>query len=342
MNSPVWLTSDASTYNAVSQSLKYICDRNAGVRLEVIPVTFPTTHQDLIDRTASVFRTYNHSVPHNYHPLSGKPAPFASERIRLVVVDSIASAPGVSYPWREIVALAKRYKILSLVDGAHSIGQEKLDVSKADPDFFVSNCHKWLMSHRGGAVLYVPQRNQELIRATFPVGHFYESRRYPTVGGGHPWSWQKQYDWNGTIDFTPVITIQDAIKFRKDIGGEERIMAYCHDLAVKGGKRLAKRWKTEVMDNDAGELTKCMVNIRLPLPPVPSTSAETGAVSRFLEDQMLFNYNCAAAIYPHNGRWWTRLSAQVWNDMSDFDHIGTMFEEVAEKVRKGEHRQAKL
>lgn len=203
------------------------------MRLEVIPVVFPTTHQDLVDRTAAVFRKYNHSVPHNYHPLSGQPAPYQSERIRLVVVDSIASAPGVVYPWREIVTLARRYKILSLVDGAHSIGQEALDVPAADPDFFVSNCHKWLMSHRGGAVLYVPERNQALIRATFPVGHFYESTRYPTVGGGHPWSWQKQYDWNGTIDFTPVVTIQDAIRFRQSIGGEDRIRAYCHDLAVK-------------------------------------------------------------------------------------------------------------
>lgn len=203
------------------------------MRLEVIPVTFPTTHQDLVDRTASLFRQYNHSVPPNYDPLLGKPAPFKSERIRLVVVDSIASAPGVIYPWREIVALARRYRILSLVDGAHSIGQEPLDVPSADPDFFVTNCHKWLMSHRGGAVLYVPERNQSLIRATFPVGHFYESERYPTQGGGHPWAWQKQYDWNGTIDFTPIVTIQDAIKFRKSIGGEERIMAYCHDLAVK-------------------------------------------------------------------------------------------------------------
>lgn len=96
------------------------------------------------------------------------------------------------------------------------------------------------------------------------------------------------------------------------------------------------------MDNDAGELTASMVNVRLPLPAVPATNAEIAAVSRFLEDQILFAYNCAVAVYPHNGAWWTRLSAQVWNDMSDFDHVGRMFEEIAEKVRKGEHGKAKL
>lgn len=96
------------------------------------------------------------------------------------------------------------------------------------------------------------------------------------------------------------------------------------------------------MDNAAGELTAAMVNVRLPLPPVPRANADVAAVSRFLEDQMLFAYNCAAAVYPHNGAWWTRLSAQVWNDLADFEHVGTMFEEIADKVRNGEHAKAKL
>lgn len=42
------------------------------------------------------------------------------------------------YPWRDVVKLCKKYGILSMVDGAHSIGQEKLDLSTTDCDFFVS------------------------------------------------------------------------------------------------------------------------------------------------------------------------------------------------------------
>jgi hypothetical protein len=88
------------------------------------------------------------------------------------------------------------------------------------------------MSFRGGALMYVAKRNQRLIRSSFPTGHHYESERYPTIGAEHPWVFAEQYSWNGTADFTSFLTIPDALKFRQSIGGEERIIAYNHSLAV--------------------------------------------------------------------------------------------------------------
>jgi len=63
------------------------------------------------------------------------------------------------------------------------------------------------------------------------------------------------------------MTIADAIKFREDIGGEERIMQYNHTLAVQGGRRLRKLWGTDIMENPDGELTAAMVGH-----PIPSTA----------------------------------------------------------------------
>ena len=41
-------------------------------------------------------------------------------------------------PWEELVAICKKEGIWSVVDGAHSIGQHPVDLSKTLPDFWVS------------------------------------------------------------------------------------------------------------------------------------------------------------------------------------------------------------
>ena len=49
-----------------------------------------------------------------------------------------------------------------------------------------------------------------------------------------------------------------ALAFRRWLGGEVVINKYCHNLAFRGGKRLAELLGTKVMD-ETGELTLSMV-----------------------------------------------------------------------------------
>lgn len=139
----------ASTYNAVSQMVKHIADKYEGVRIEIVDVAFPCLHSEIVEATEKALATYNKPTGLSR---GGETAAVArgvneKERIKLVVVDSIASAPGVAYPWEEVTELCHKYGALSLVDAAHSIGQHKVDVKRADPDFFVTNMHKWLFTY---------------------------------------------------------------------------------------------------------------------------------------------------------------------------------------------------
>ena len=60
--------------------------------------------------------------------------------------------------------------------------------------------------------------------------------------------------------------VRAAVDFREWLGGEVRINAYCRDLALKGGQRLAEIFGTETMDKTTNhELTLNMV--RSPLTP---------------------------------------------------------------------------
>lgn len=42
----------------------------------------------------------------------------------VAVIDSIVSNPGVLLPWKELVQICKEEGIWSVIDAAHSIGQE--------------------------------------------------------------------------------------------------------------------------------------------------------------------------------------------------------------------------
>lgn len=41
-------------------------------------------------------------------------------------------------PWERVAEVCHRYGVMSLVDGAHSIGQHRFDVGRSKCDFFVT------------------------------------------------------------------------------------------------------------------------------------------------------------------------------------------------------------
>lgn len=113
------------------------------------------------------------------------------------------------------------------------------------------------------------------------------------------------------------------------MGGEEAIMNYCHDLAVKGGQVAADILGTSIMENSAGSLTVAMVNVELPLKN--PTLSQDGVIQAFI-DKLIFEHQCMAPVYPHNGKWYTRLSAQVYNDLDDFKVVANALKTVCQEL----------
>ncbi|RSH95101.1 hypothetical protein EHS25_000187 [Saitozyma podzolica] len=360
------------TYPAISQTLKHICDRYPGVSLEIIKVTFPCAANDIIDKTAEILSTYNLPLQQQRNCITMAPqGRNLSQRVRLLVTDTISSTPGVICPWEPIVELCREFGVLSLVDGAHSIGQQAIDVQKARPDFFTSNCHKWLMSHRGSAFMYIPLRlvisatrlsgfpNANLLQkpagAPFLPAYFSVLRIDPVSLNWITEQGVVLFE-TGTVDWTPLLTIDCALDFRQSIGGEKRIMEYCHELAVEGGKRLARRWDTKVMENkdfsSQGELTACMVNVAMPGVPHPADAEEERLQLRFFEDGFIMRNSFAQV--PVVG---SLVSAGVdrgeINDppvsmklmdrkVGDFDRMAEIVEDIIREISEGKHNPSRM
>lgn len=68
----------------------------------------------------------------------------------VAVIDSIVSTPGVLMPWKEMVKACKEENVWSVVDAAHSVGQEPdINLDEAMPDFWVSVSTYCLLSNDG-------------------------------------------------------------------------------------------------------------------------------------------------------------------------------------------------
>ena len=125
--------------------MKFIHDKAPHPSISHFPLLHPTTKEDIL-------RNWEAHIQALKLTSSGK---------IIAIIDTISSNPGILNPWVDMVKIAKRHGALAVVDGAHSLGQEvdlKGKLAEADPDFFVSNAHKWLYAKRGAALFYVPER----------------------------------------------------------------------------------------------------------------------------------------------------------------------------------------
>ncbi|KAH8929276.1 PLP-dependent transferase, partial [Atractiella rhizophila] len=298
---------ETTVYDACRTSIEYILDSKPDLKLRTLPVrvTYPISDQGLLDKIESAIVEYETTNPES--------------KVRVALIDAISSNPGVVLPWERIVALLKRYNVLSLIDGAHAIGQIPLDMKNANPDWFVSNMHKWAYAHRGVAMFYC-KRSHQWNTHSMPISQGYSSPEHPTrIPPLDKSQWISEYLWMGTQDWSPLLSIPAALEFREKIcGGEERIMKWCNKLAKEGGEAMARILGegSVVMQNEEKTLVASMVNVSLPL--VVSDDPKLRAKQfDFLKEQM-FNHNFYIPAFVHGDRWWLRISAQVYNELTEF------------------------
>ncbi|KAH6661052.1 pyridoxal phosphate-dependent transferase [Truncatella angustata] len=338
----------SSIYGACGKTIDYIVDSSNGrVASREIPLLYPCEDDDIVHAFMTAVRN----------------SQSAGKRAKICVFDTVSSLPGVRFPFERITKACQELRVLSLIDGAQGIGQLKIDLGAVDPDFFVTNCHKWLYVPRSCAVLYVPLRNQDLISSTVPTSHGYVSKTGARFNPLPPPEENKSafvsnFEFVGTMDSSAYLCVKDAIEWRKAVlGGEEKIIKYTQWLAAEGGRTAAEILGTEIMENAAGTLTKCtMVNVALPMWVRPDTKTQEHSqsftppvddiilafeealdVGQWMSKVLVHEYKTFVALFIHGDRVWARLSAQTYLDLSDFEWAGKTLLELCKRVAKKEY-----
>ena len=193
-------------YRASRNALDFVAARS-GAKVVVAKIPFPlASPQEVLD----ILLTH------------------ASDKTRLLLCDHITSATGLVLPIQEIVRAFDELGIDTLVDGAHAPGQLPLCLDQLGAAYYTGNCHKWLCTPKGAALLHVRPDRQEIRPLSISHGATIESK-----GRSRFWL---EFDWTGTDDPTALLTIPHAIRFFRELlpGGWNELRRRNRELLLFG------------------------------------------------------------------------------------------------------------
>jgi hercynylcysteine S-oxide lyase len=116
-----------TTYSACEKAVIHIvdtCKPQDSVEAVKVDIEYPISSDEILKRFETAI---------------------SQKGVRLALFDTVSSLPALRLPFEKMVALCKKYNVLSLVDGAHGVGCVGLDMRSLDADFFVSNLHKYVV-----------------------------------------------------------------------------------------------------------------------------------------------------------------------------------------------------
>ena len=298
-------------YNACRMAVRAAAAR-AGARAVVARVPFPIrSPQEAIDAILSK----------------------ASPRTRLAVISHITSPTALVMPIEKIVAGLAERGIDTLVDGAHAPGVVALDIDAIGAAYYTGNCHKWMCAPKGSGFLYVRRDRQARIHPLVTSHGANSPRRDRSL-------FRLEFDWTGTSDPTPWLTIPNAIDFVASLlpRGWADVRQANHELVLYGLQRLAASLGVTELPAP-NDMLGSMAAVELPadLEPAPTDPpADLDADSTYpldpLHNSLVADDAIEVPVYPwpHSPvddaprRRLLRISAQLYNEPADYDRLSNV------------------
>ncbi len=219
-------------------------------------------------------------------------------RVVLAIIDHISSGTAIVMPVKRIAELCRDAGVSVLVDGAHAPFHIPVDVHQLCIDYYTGNLHKWAFAPRPCGLLWVRPELRDSV--------------WPAVGSlEHRTEWHRAFHWPGTHDPTAWMASLDAARFRArhpDIPARNRALA--HDAAGL----LQAAW--DVPASVPAALRAAMATVRL-----PSRWGATADDAARLKLRLREEHRIETTVFAHDGCLWTRVSAQVYNRLDDYQRL---------------------
>ena len=223
-----------------------------------------------------------------------------NENTKVIFLSHITSPTALIFPVEEIIALAKKNNIITIIDGAHVPGHIELDIKKLDPDFYCGACHKWMCSPKGVAFLYVKKEFQKIMEPLV-VSWGYEAEN-PSSS-----QYLDYMQWQGTNDMSAYLTVPETINFLKENNWKENARN-CRELNLWAKDLICQELNTYSLSSD--EFLGQMTTIAFDFNDTISDKKE------------FYNkYKIQIPFIKWNNKTYFRLSFQVYNSKDDIYNL---------------------
>lgn len=279
-------------YNAIRRTMQWVAERDGAEYVEIelpLPATDGTQlADDLLD-----------ALP---------------DRTRLLLIDEISSPTAIRFPIEHIISTCRSRDIEVIVDGAHAPGMVEVDIAEQErlgALAWTGNLHKWCFVPKGCAVLHVHRDHRDTVHP-------------PTISHHLGEGFQREFEWQGTIDFTPWLTVPSALAFIEETFGWDRLRAHNHHLATWAQAYLCEHWGSRPLTPLDGSLLGSMAAVVLP-PDVQTRFAGPEVLQVALYDE----HRIEAPVHAWGSDWIIRVSAQAYNHPDQYARLAEAVDRLA-------------
>jgi isopenicillin-N epimerase len=231
-------------------------------------------------------------------------------RTRAIFLSHITSGTALRLPVDSVASRAREAGILTVVDGAHAVGQIPVDLVALGVDFYASNFHKWLCAPKGSGFLYANAAHHEWLESPIVSwGWVEESDHYrPDL----PFVSRNQMQ--GTRDIAAFLAAPAAVAYQETRHWDE-VRARCHALAVEARERIAALSGllqiAPVVSPESYRWFRQMAVAPLPL----------GVDGKELKRRLYDDYRVEVPITIHEDQPYIRVSFQGYNSHDDLEAL---------------------
>lgn len=295
-------------YSALEKTWAYVC-RRTGAKVVVVKVPMPFVSEAAF--TDALVGAFN-------------------DRTRVLYLSHITSPTAIVLPIEPALREAKNRGIWTVIDGAHAPGHIPLNLTAMDVDFYSGNLHKWLLSPKGSAFLYVRAELQKMINPLIISHGWTADSKAPDAKGAFGNSpFIDEIEMQGTRDPAAWLAVPAAIDFLQKHDWPS-VQKECHALAQDTARRL--RALTGLEPLCAPEFCAPQM-VAMPVP-------DTGLDPKDVHDTLLVRYGIEIPVFKWQDHYIVRLSVQGYNSKPQMDTLIDALKDILGLRGEARHRVA--